>query len=309
MGGLPGLAPILRDTPSGKVLRAGDRLFTYDAWGRVKTVASSSSAFPAVTYEYDALGRKFSAATATDVRYFDYDGEALLGEQLILTGSSEHNPDDLVAACLDGEISLDEALDLASLSTTTSSNSASSSFTQSGGGYRTFNWGPGGVLGHTESVGTVTYVYSPDNRVVGVYGTNLNLSPSQVTLYYSPYGADALGNPMASGGAANAPPYGVSPFGSNGGYVDPNTGLQSSAGSGMEGAYDPRAGGDVEDDLLGENGENGLYRGFLSAVNTGAGYAKEVLATAADLHPFSAASELATGKDAHGKQVDRKSVV
>jgi len=28
---------------------------------------------------------------------------------------------------------------------------------------------------------------------VGVYGTNLNLSPSQVTLYYSPYGADALG--------------------------------------------------------------------------------------------------------------------
>ncbi len=38
-GGLPGLSPIVHDAPSGKVLRAGDKAFTYDAWGRVKTVS------------------------------------------------------------------------------------------------------------------------------------------------------------------------------------------------------------------------------------------------------------------------------
>ena len=149
MGGLVGLSPIVHDAPSGKVLRAGDRLFTYDAWGRVKTVSSSSSAFSTVTYEYDALGRKFSASTATDVRYFDYDGQALLGEQLILTGLPEPNPEELLNACLDGELSTSEAFALESLFGSTA--------TQSSGGYRTFNWGPGGVLGHTESAGTVTY--------------------------------------------------------------------------------------------------------------------------------------------------------
>ena len=44
-GGLPGLSPIVHDAPSGKVLRAGDKAFTYDAWGRVKVALSHSQAW------------------------------------------------------------------------------------------------------------------------------------------------------------------------------------------------------------------------------------------------------------------------
>ncbi len=51
----------------------------------------------------------------------------------------------------------------------------------------------------------------------------------------------------------------------------------------MEGAYDPRAGGDVEDDFESPNGYREAMPQFFNGLNTGAGYAKEVLATAADL--------------------------
>ncbi len=89
-GGLPGLSPIVHDAPSGKVLRAGDKAFTYDAWGRVKTVSLVNGSGGGggdeppvggggggnntllVSYEYDALGRRFSATSANDVRYFDW---------------------------------------------------------------------------------------------------------------------------------------------------------------------------------------------------------------------------------------------
>nr|WP_309694960.1 RHS repeat-associated core domain-containing protein [Armatimonas sp.] len=89
-GGLQGLSPIVHDAPSGKVLRAGDKAFTYDAWGRVKTVSLVNGSGGGggdeppvggggggnntllVSYEYDALGRRFSATSANDVRYFDW---------------------------------------------------------------------------------------------------------------------------------------------------------------------------------------------------------------------------------------------
>ena len=59
-GGLPGLSPIVHDAPSGKVLRAGDKAFTYDAWGRVKTVSlvSGGGGSGTLTADHDANGNR-----------------------------------------------------------------------------------------------------------------------------------------------------------------------------------------------------------------------------------------------------------
>ena len=323
-GGLQGLSPIVHDAPSGKVLRAGDKAFTYDAWGRVKTVSlvsgsggggecpppgppgSGGNNTLLVSYEYDALGRRFSATSANDVRYFDYDGATLLHEQSIYTGSSQPNPEALsnpeelpnpeavFAACLNGEITLEEAVAMMG-------NAAMMGSAQGGASMnRLMLQGVTGLIGIVGSAGANPDIEldDPSGNVVGVVSAQ---GGSGVQVWQGSSGWDNLGNamnPAALGGGANAPPS-LYPFTGKDVRRDEATGLDSDVSDGLSGVYDPSVGGDVEDDFEGEN----PYGGLLRAINTGAGAAKEALELAADLHPFSGATELATGKDSRGKQV------
>ena len=311
-GGLPGLSPIVHDAPSGKVLRAGDKAFTYDAWGRVKTVSLVNGSGGGggdeppvggggggnntllVSYEYDALGRRFSATSANDVRYFDYDGSELLGEHQIITGSPEPNPEalpnpellpnpeELLAACLDGSLDFEEAAALMS--------------TVQSGSYRQYIRGATGLIG---SAGASINGYLHDALGNTASVTQDTGSGSSQQVWQASSGSDSLGNsmdPASSGGGANAPPYGISPFPGQRDYKDPVTGSISDADDGLSGVSDPSVGGDIEDDFEGEN----PYGGLLRAINTGASAAKEALELAADLHPASGFTGFVTGKDSRG---------
>ncbi len=322
-GGLQGLSPIVHDAPSGKVLRAGDKAFIYDAWGRVKTVSLVSGSGGGgggecpppgppggggnntllVSYEYDALGRRFSATSANDVRYFDYDGATLLHEQSIYTGSSQPNPEALsnpeelpnpeavFAACLNGEITLEEAVAMMG-------NVAMMGSAQGGASMnRLMLQGVTGLIGIVGSAGANPDIEldDPSGNVVGVVSAQ---GGSGVQVWQGSSGWDNLGNamnPAALGGGANAPPS-LYPFTGKDVRRDEATGLDSDASDGLSGVYDRSVGGDVEDDFEGEN----PYGGLLSAINTGASAAKEALELAADLHPASGFTGFVTGKDSRG---------
>jgi YD repeat-containing protein len=90
-GGMPGGSGIAYDA-SGNMTSLDGKTITYDALGQAVSIAvPGSGGTGTVTLAYDPLGRRFSETEPNgDVTYFDYAGDALIGEQLVTSSGSTY---------------------------------------------------------------------------------------------------------------------------------------------------------------------------------------------------------------------------
>ncbi|MDX1933262.1 MAG: hypothetical protein SFU56_11700, partial [Capsulimonadales bacterium] len=88
VAGMPGAANLAYDA-AGNCTRIDTRTLAYDLNGRLSSVRPTSGPGISISIQYDPLGRRFSETvtdgSGTRSRFFDYDGNDLIGEQ---TGTS-----------------------------------------------------------------------------------------------------------------------------------------------------------------------------------------------------------------------------